>query len=97
MSRIPKVQRRVFVSGRVQGVSFRASAAFEAQRLGELKGFARNLEDGRVEIVVAGEEPAVLKLVAWCRQGPARARVDKIEVIEEAVDQQLGSFEAESG
>ena len=52
----------------------------------------RNLPDGAVEAVVAGPEEAVLALVAWCRRGPPAARVDELEVREEAVDPGLPSF-----
>lgn len=92
-----QIQRRVFVSGKVQGVGFRASTVSEAVRLGGLNGFVRNLEDGRVEAVIAGDAPKVLALVAWCKHGPSRARVEKIEVIEEALEPGLGSFATEIG
>ena len=86
------VQRRVHIAGRVQGVGFRFGAAREAERLGGLRGFVRNLEDGRVEAVVAGPEREVLALVAWCSRGPVSARVERLEVVEEAVDASLSAF-----
>jgi acylphosphatase len=76
------VRRRVLVSGRVQGVFFRASCAEEARRLG-VRGHATNLRDGRVEVVIEGAPGAVASLVEWCRHGPPRARVDRVDVVEE--------------
>jgi acylphosphatase len=76
------VRRRVLVSGQVQGVFYRASAAREAARLG-VAGFARNLSDGRVELAVEGRAAAVDALIQWARLGPPQARVDTIAVEEE--------------
>lgn len=69
---------RFIVSGRVQGVWFRASARDQAVPLG-LRGHARNLPDGRVEVLAVGDEAAIDELVAWLRQGPTLARVDELE------------------
>jgi len=66
---------RFLVSGRVQGVFFRAATREQAQRLG-LRGHARNLDDGSVEVVVAGDDDAIEALAAWLRHGPPAARVD---------------------
>lgn len=76
------VRRHVLVDGRVQGVFYRASAEREAGRLG-LAGLARNLRDGRVEMVVEGPRPAVDAFLAWARIGPPRAHVTAVEVEEE--------------
>lgn len=67
-----------FVAGRVQGVGFRAATVEEGRRLG-LRGFARNLPDGRVEILAEGARPDVEALVAWSRRGPPLARVDGLD------------------
>ena len=67
------------VTGRVQGVWFRASTQAEAQALG-LAGWVRNLPDGRVEAVAEGPRPLVERLVAYCHEGPRLARVDDAEV-----------------
>ena len=64
---------RFIVSGRVQGVWFRASTREQALALG-LRGFARNLPDGRVEVLAAGDDAALDRLAAWLRQGPPLAR-----------------------
>jgi acylphosphatase len=72
----------VFVTGRVQGVFFRASCAEEARSLG-VAGWVRNAPDGRVEAVFEGPEAVVEAMVGWCRRGPAHARVDGVEVRDE--------------
>lgn len=73
---------RFLVSGCVQGVAFRAHAQHEAEALG-LAGHARNLADGRVEVLVHGEAQAIERLAGWLRQGPPLARVD--DVVRDAV------------
>lgn len=70
--------KRCRITGRVQGVFFRASAREEVQRLG-VSGYARNLADGSVEVVACGEAEAVDSLCRWLRQGPPQARVDRCE------------------
>ena len=77
------VRRRVLVAGRVQGVWFRESCRDQALA-GGVAGWVRNLADGRVEVVLEGPPAAVDEVVAWCRRGPRRARVDGIEVVDEA-------------
>ncbi|MDU6922870.1 acylphosphatase [Franconibacter helveticus 513] len=67
-----------WVHGLVQGVGFRYSTQHEAQRLG-LKGYARNLDDGSVEVVACGEAEKVDQLIAWLKAGgPRSARVEKV-------------------
>ena len=70
---------RVRISGRVQGVFFRASCARRADELG-LSGWVRNRPDGDLEAVFEGPDEAVEDIVAWCREGPPQARVDRVEV-----------------
>ena len=70
---------RVVVTGRVQGVWFRDSCREQA-RAEHVNGFARNRIDGSVEVELEGPEPAVERMIAWCRVGPARARVEHVEV-----------------
>jgi acylphosphatase len=67
------------VTGRVQGVWFRASAEREAARL-DVAGFARNERDGSVTVEVEGAPAAVDAMVAWCRIGPPRAKVIGVSV-----------------
>ena len=75
---------RLVISGRVQGVWYRGSMEREALRLG-VAGWVKNRPDGTVEAVAEGGAAAVDDLVAWGRQGPPSARVDRVEVHEEAV------------
>lgn len=69
---------RFHVSGLVQGVFFRASTQARARELG-LSGHARNLADGRVEVVAGGDPAALDELERWLRRGPPGARVDAVE------------------
>ncbi|HEY2780444.1 MAG TPA: acylphosphatase [Steroidobacteraceae bacterium] len=69
-----EITRRFLVMGKVQGVFFRHSARIEANRLG-LKGLARNLPDGSVEVVAQGSIAAVEALHQWLQRGPAQAQV----------------------
>jgi acylphosphatase len=74
---------RVLVSGRVQGVFFRQTCARLAREAG-VGGSIRNLDDGRVEAVFEGDDPAVDGLVGWCHEGPDGARVERVQTIPEA-------------
>ena len=74
-----RIRRHVIVSGRVQGVFFRDSTQREARRLG-VDGWVRNVDDGTVEAVFEGDAPAVEAMLDFCRRGPERARVDRLEV-----------------
>jgi len=69
----------VYVTGRVQGVWFRESCREQANAAG-VGGWVRNLSDGRVEAVFDGPDAGVDRVVAWCHEGPAQARVDGVEV-----------------
>jgi acylphosphatase len=69
---------RFLVSGLVQGVGFRWFVARHARSLG-LAGFARNLPDGRVEVVVSGPDEALPALEQLLRSGPANAQVERVE------------------
>lgn len=73
----PSETLRIFVSGRVQGVGYRAWLHGEAVKRG-LFGWVRNRHDGTVEAVVHGDAAAVDDLVRACRHGPSLARVDKV-------------------
>lgn len=72
------------ISGRVQGVFYRASARAEGERLG-LAGFVRNEPDGSVYAEAEGEEGALERFLAWCRKGPPMARVEGVEKTEGTV------------
>jgi acylphosphatase len=83
----------LLVSGRVQGVAFRAATVDEARRLG-VDGWVRNLPDGRVEAEAEGERKALEALAAWCRIGPPAARVDGVDVRWGEYRGDLGRFAA---
>lgn len=68
---------RFYVSGKVQGVFFRASTREQAQRLG-LRGHAMNLPDGRVEVLAVGGDDAIDALERWLHEGPPMARVERV-------------------
>lgn len=71
--------RRFWISGRVQGVWFRAGTREQALALG-LSGYARNLLDGRVEVLAQGDPGALDALQRWLQRGPPLARVERVEV-----------------
>jgi acylphosphatase len=79
-----KDMRRVLlrVSGRVQGVCYRAETRRAARGLG-LVGHVRNLDDGDVEVLAEGAPEAIAALIAWCRKGPPHALVTDVDVVEE--------------
>ena len=81
----------VFVLGKVQAVFFRSSTKEKAQVLG-LKGWVRNLADGRVEAVFEGEEEAIEKMLEWCKAGPEYAKVTGIEVVAELYKGEFNEF-----
>jgi acylphosphatase len=83
----------VFVSGRVQGVSFRFYTVQEASRRG-VQGWVRNLADGRVEAVFEGDHEAVQTMVNWCYQGSPAARVVEVEVDWSEPNEGLEGFRA---
>ena len=71
------VRRRLVISGRVQGVWFRAGCAREAEAA-QVAGWARNLPDGRVEVVLEGTIEAVARVESWCHSGPRHATVTAV-------------------
>ncbi|HEV8267655.1 MAG TPA: acylphosphatase, partial [Thermoanaerobaculia bacterium] len=86
--------RRFVVAGRVQGVGYRAFAARAAQSL-KLRGGARNLEDGRVEVVATGPEPLLDRLESELRRGPVSSRVSSVTVDEAAAGLASADFDVE--
>ncbi|GLP94889.1 acylphosphatase [Paraferrimonas sedimenticola] len=84
----------VRVSGKVQGVWYRASAKARAQELG-LTGYVKNLEDGQVALVLQGAEPAVAQMLDWCAQGPEQAKVDRVFVDDDWGDEIFLDFSVE--
>lgn len=85
------VARRCYVSGRVQGVFYRASTRQKAAELG-CNGYARNLPDGRVEVLIVAEPTAARSLIDWLSHGPPGAHVTNVEVTEVALEARPQGF-----
>ncbi|MDX1755573.1 MAG: acylphosphatase [Marinobacter sp.] len=81
----------MLISGRVQGVYYRAATEKTATELG-VTGFALNLPDGRVEVVAEAEPATLEQFHQWCLQGPPAARVDKIDVTESPATGEFARF-----
>lgn len=79
------------MTGRVQGVSYRAATASEARRLGVV-GWVRNRADGSVELEVEGTDDRVASLLTWCEHGPPDARVTQVAVEERTPTGEDASF-----
>ncbi|MBD2578561.1 acylphosphatase [Oscillatoria sp. FACHB-1406] len=78
---------RLLISGLVQGVGYRYSTVRQAQKYG-IKGWVRNLDDGRVEAWLEGDRAAVDRVVQWCHQGPPGAKVREVRLIDESLSSQ---------
>ena len=89
MSEVRRIEIRV--TGRVQGVWFRESTREQAERIGALGGWVRNVPDGTVEIVAEGPQQACEQLIGWCSRGPRLARVDQVR---HAWGEPTGEFES---
>ncbi|HEB71488.1 MAG TPA: acylphosphatase [Nitrospirae bacterium] len=88
-----KSRAHIFVSGVVQGVFYRASVVSEADRIGGIAGWGRNLRDGRVEIVCEGDRGKVDKLVTWLWKGPEHAQVTDVEVAWKKATGEFSNFD----
>ena len=86
-----EICRRCLVSGKVQGVFYRASTGEQARRLG-ITGYAKNLPDGRVEVLACGEEAKVRDLIDWLWKGPPAAKVTGGDVQEADAPQVPADF-----
>jgi len=73
---------RLYIKGVVQGVFFRAFVKDNAERL-DVRGFTRNLEDGRVEVFLEGDSDKVNEMIELCRHGPKHSQIKDVEVIPE--------------
>ncbi len=82
----------IFVSGRVQGVFFRANTVKVANKLG-IKGWVKNLSDGRVEIVAEGSEEKLREFVEWLKKGPMLAKVTDLIIEEQTPTNEFKNFE----
>lgn len=87
-----KVRAHVIVSGRVQGVFFRAETRRAAERFGVF-GWVRNNSDGTVEAVFEGEKIRVDSMIDWCKGGPPHAKVKSADVEWGDYSDEFGSFE----
>ena len=74
-----KINIHVVISGRVQGVWFRASTKQKAEQLG-INGWVRNTPEGDVEAIFEGEESDIKEMLEWCHHGPPLAEVEKVKV-----------------
>lgn len=70
---------RLYITGIVQGVFFRIFVKENAEKY-NIKGFVRNLEDGRIEVFLEGDADDVNKMIEICRQGPKHSQIKKVEV-----------------
>jgi len=75
-----EVIRRFLVLGKVQGVYFRHSTRLEANKL-NIRGVARNMPDGSVDVLARGSAAAIAQLQTWLQRGPAHARVEEVREI----------------
>jgi acylphosphatase len=87
-----KINKHLRIYGLVQGVCYRESLRQQAQSRG-VCGWVRNRRDGSVEAMLQGDEMAVETLVAWCRMGPARARVERVDIGEGEEQEKFVDFE----
>lgn len=83
---------RLFIKGKVQGVFFRQALKVRAKK-NNVKGWVRNLKDGRVEALFEGEDTHVSTLIEWCHAGSANARVEDIEIKNEKYKGEFSKFE----
>ena len=90
MSTLSVACKRYIVSGKVQGVFFRASTRNRAQEL-NLTGYAKNLSNGKVEVIACGTQASLDVLEAWLNHGPAAAKVTNLEC-ENIVEQSFSNF-----
>ena len=89
---MPNTRVHIFITGKVQGVFFR-----QAMKVISIKnsvyGFVRNLNDGRVEAVLEGDDNNVNTVIEWCNSGPANSRVDDIKISNEEFKNEFSTFE----
>ena len=83
---------RLFVTGKVQGVFFRQSLKVMAKK-NNIFGWVKNLQDGRVEAVLEGNEENVSRLVEWAHGGPANARVEDVDIRNEKFTGEFSKFD----
>lgn len=85
------IRKHCFFSGKVQGVFFRANTRDKAQKVG-VKGWVKNLKDGRVEAVFEGSKEKVEEVIEFCKNDQPHARVDSVDIEEEEPTGEFDSF-----
>jgi acylphosphatase len=86
-----KSNKHVVISGKVQGVWFRANTKQKAEQLG-IKGWVRNTSDGKVEAIFEGDEENISEMINWCRQGPPLAKVEDVKIEEKTPNDDYDTF-----
>jgi len=81
----------VVISGRVQGVWFRANTKQKAEQLG-MTGWVRNTADGKVEALFEGDEKHIQEMIDWCHRGPPMAQIDNVEITEQSSSNGFDGF-----
>jgi len=84
--------KRIIISGRVQGVGFREFLIKEASIIGGLVGYAKNLKNGNIEVIVSGTDDKIKKFVERCKRGPLLAAVKSVDVEDVDIDETYDSF-----
>ena len=87
-----KVRVHIFINGKVQGVFFRQALKVISIK-NSVYGSVRNLDDGRVEAILEGDENKISNVVEWCHTGPANSRVERVEVKNEKPTGLFSSFD----
>ena len=85
-----RIHKKITITGKVQGVFFRATAKNVADTIG-LSGWVKNMEDGNVCVVISGEKEQVDQFIVWCRKGPDMAEVENV-LVEESEEINTGEF-----
>ncbi|MEE4358717.1 MAG: acylphosphatase [Desulfococcaceae bacterium] len=88
-----KVSAHVIISGKVQGVWFRAETQKAAQQIGGVRGWVRNKKDKTVEAVFEGDENRVVSMLEWCKKGSPLSKVEKTEVTWQEYSGTFGDFQ----
>ena len=83
---------RIIVTGKVQGVFFRQTLKVKAKK-NEIFGWVKNLQDGRVEAILEGDEEKISKIIGWAHGGPANARVEDVEIRNEKFIGEFSKFD----
>ncbi|RNJ76266.1 MAG: acylphosphatase [Nitrosopumilus sp. D6] len=89
---MPNVRARILVTGKVQGVFFRQMLKVTAVK-NDVRGWVRNLDDGRVEAVLEGERNGIDSVIEWSRKGPANSRVTNITIHDEKYTDEFSDFD----